>query len=211
MNKIHPDILYSMKAITRTTIGPPTVLTLTQDHPHPILTPHTILIRDCEIRSMKFPPHLRTLLNLIGVFNPKTCPILGQEFSGVICDIGDQVKGWTVGDQVCGSTGDTLGAYAEYVKVEVDHAHHFKSSAMLCKKPVALSMVESSVLPLSAVEALCFVNDLTVLQGQRVLIIGLIAKMVKLAYVVAVDSGEKMGMLKALGADVVLDYTSVDY
>jgi len=39
------------------------------------------------------------------ILPPDVSPILGVEFSGIISDIGPEVTGWSVGDQVLGLAG----------------------------------------------------------------------------------------------------------
>jgi len=42
------------------------------------------------------------------VLPPGVSPILGVEFSGIISDIGPEVTGWSVGDQVLGLAGGVI-------------------------------------------------------------------------------------------------------
>ena len=69
--------------------------------------------------------------------SPKGCPEwMGLEVSGVIVEVGAEVKRWKVGDRVCALLGG--GGYAEYVCVRHD---------MLMPIPKGLSMVEAASLP----------------------------------------------------------------
>ena len=69
--------------------------------------------------------------------SPKGCPEwMGLEVSGVIVEVGAEVKGWKVGDRVCALLGG--GGYAEYVCIRHD---------MLMPIPKGLSMVEAASLP----------------------------------------------------------------
>ena len=69
--------------------------------------------------------------------SPKGCPEwMGLEVSGVIVEVGAEVKGWKVGDRVCALLGG--GGYAEYVCVKYD---------MLMPIPKGLSMAEGASLP----------------------------------------------------------------
>ncbi|KAF8895106.1 quinone oxidoreductase [Infundibulicybe gibba] len=62
--------------------------------------------------------------------------ILGVEFSGNISELGSDVSGWTVGEEVLGLAGG--GAYAEYIVVPSTH---------ILKKPKHLSFVEAASIP----------------------------------------------------------------
>ena len=69
--------------------------------------------------------------------SPPGCPEwMGLEIAGEIVEVGDQVTGWKVGDQVCALLGG--GGYAEYVAVKYD---------MLMPIPKGLSLVEAAALP----------------------------------------------------------------
>lgn len=50
---------------------------------------------------------------------PGASDLLGLEVSGEVVGLGDAVKGWSVGDQICGLTNG--GGYAEFVAVEASH------------------------------------------------------------------------------------------
>ena len=69
--------------------------------------------------------------------SPPGCPEwMGLEIAGEIVEVGEQVTGWKVGDQVCALLGG--GGYAEYVAVKYD---------MLMPIPKGLSLVEAAALP----------------------------------------------------------------
>lgn len=70
---------------------------------------------------------------------PQAGPILGVEFSGIIEEIGKDVKSkedFKVGDEVFGLAYG--GAYAEYIKVD---------PRMLLKKPAHLSWEQAAGIP----------------------------------------------------------------
>jgi NADPH:quinone reductase-like Zn-dependent oxidoreductase len=50
-----------------------------------------------------------------GFLRPKRIPILGQELSGEVVQVGKDVRSFEAGDQVFGTTGFGFGAYAEYI------------------------------------------------------------------------------------------------
>ena len=90
----------------------------------------------------------------------------------------------------------------------------------LAIKPATITYEEAASVPTAGFEALHFVRVANLQPGQKVLIIGAgdsigtftvqLAKHYG-AEVTAVDSTEKMDMLRSIGADQVTDYTREDY
>ena len=213
-----------MKAIVWTAYGPPDVLQLTEV-PKPAPKGNEVLIRihatavtmgDCEIRRLKLPIYFRLPLRMwLGVRRPRGTTIPGTEVAGDIVAVGPLVKRFKEGDQVFGTTGLGLGAYAEYACLPEEPA-----GGVLALKPVNLTYEQAAAVPLGGIEALHFLKMAGVQRGQRVLIcgaggsIGVIAVQLARyfgAQVTGVDSTEKLDMLRSLGADHVIDYTKEDF
>ncbi|MCX6373743.1 MAG: NAD(P)-dependent alcohol dehydrogenase [Actinobacteria bacterium] len=141
--------------------------------------------------------------------------ILGQEFAGKVETLGDGVTAFAPGDRVYGTTGIGLGAYAEYVC-----AGGRRAGSVVAPMPAAMSYAEAAAVPYGAMEALRFLRKGGIAAGQRILIIGAggsfgtyaiqLAKHAG-AEVVAVDSAGKLEMLRAIGADQVIDHTKGDF
>ena len=213
-----------MKAIVWTKYGPPEVLQL-QDLEKPAPTADEVLVKiratsvtagDCEVRNLEFPLYLSLLMRLfVGIRKPERVAIIGQELSGEIESIGENVKHFKVGDQVFGSSGFSRGTYAEYVCLPEE-----SDEGVLAPKPANMSFEEAATVTTGGLEALHFLRKGNIQPGQRVLINGAggsigtygvqLAKHLG-ARVTAVDSGEKLNMLQALGADDVIDYTREDF
>lgn len=215
-----------MKAITWTKYGPPEVLQL-RDIEKPVPKDNQMLVKvhattvtagDCEIRALKLAPYLRLPLRIfIGLIKPKRITLLGQEFAGVIEAVGKDVTKYKVGDQIFGTTGFGSGTYAEYIVLpevpgDMDGA--------LTMKPTNMSFEQAAALPTGGLEALHFLGKVDIQPGQKVLIngaggsigtIGLQLAKIKGAEVTAVDSGDKLDMLREIGVDNVLDYTKADF
>ncbi len=214
-----------MKAIVMTKFGPPEVLELTEvEIPVPkdnevLVKIHatTVFAGDCEIRSLKVPLELRLpFLLYMNFFRPKPI-ILGQELAGEIEAVGKTVTKFKAGDAIFGTTSIGLGAYAEYKCMPEEPG---VMSGSLAIKPANLTYGEAATIPVGGLEALHFVRTLNVQSGEKVLIngaggsIGTMAmQLAKLrgAEVTAVDSTEKLDMLRSIGADHVIDYTREDY
>lgn len=213
-----------MKAIIWTAYGPPEVLQL-QEIKKPQPEDNEVLVRihattvtagDCESRRLDLPMGLGLLMRLfVGIRNPKNVLILGQEFSGEVEGIGKHVTLFKPGDQVFGGTGFTKGTYAEYVCLKEE-----PDEGVLAIKPKDISHHEAAAVTTGGLEALHFLGKAHLKPGQKVLIIGAggsigtfgvqLAKNVN-AEVTAVDSGEKLDMLREIGAGQVIDYTREDF
>lgn len=133
----------------------------------------------------------------------------GRCLAGVVEAVGRDVAGFTVGDEVYGSS---TGAFAEYVLVQPER---------LAVKPAHLSFEDAAAAPISGVTALQAVRDAAQISaGQRVLIVGAsggvgsfavqIAKAFG-AEVTGVCSTSKVDFVRSLGADHVIDYTREDF
>ena len=155
------------------------------------------------------------LLRLMGngVRKPKL-RIPGTDLSGVVEAVGKNVTRFVAGDAVFGESARfgwmNGGAYAEYAAVREDYLVH---------KPENITFEQAAAIPTAGFIAL---NNLasTDKTGQSVLINGAGGAMGTLAIqiakaqgarVTAVDSAEKLSMLRSLGADRVIDYAQENY
>ncbi|MGD8623557.1 MAG: NAD(P)-dependent alcohol dehydrogenase [Anaerolineae bacterium] len=213
-----------MKAIVWTKYGLPDGLEL-REVEKPTPKDDQVLIRiyattvtagDCEMRSLDFPLLLRLAMRLyVGLTRPKRVTILGQELAGQIEAVGKDVKRFKPGDQVFAGIGFGFGAYAEYVCLP-----EASDMDVLVTKPANMSYEEAAAVPVGGLNALHFIREAKIRSGQKVLIngaggsIGTIAiQLTKSsgAQVTAVDSAAKLDMLRAIGADQVIDYAQQDF
>lgn len=215
-----------MKAVVWTNYGPPEVLQPGEvEKPVPkdnevLIKVHaaTVTAGDCEMRSLTFPLLLRLPMRLyIGFRKPKSITIPGQELAGEIESVGKEVERFKAGDQVFAATGFRFGAYAEYVCLPAEPK---EMDGVLALKPANMTYEEAAAVPTGGLNALHFIRKGNVQSGQKVLIngaggsIGTIAiQLAKSlgAEVTAVDGTEKLAMLRAVGADRVIDYTREDF
>ncbi|MEV0465102.1 NADP-dependent oxidoreductase [Nocardia tengchongensis] len=139
--------------------------------------------------------------------------ILGHDVAGVVTEIGSAVKGFAVGDEVYSRPRDLrIGSFAEYIAID---------QADVASKPVSLSLHEAAAVPLVALAAWQILVDRAhVGPGQKVLVHagagGLGSTVVQLAkhlgaHVATTANGRDTDRLRALGADVVIDYTKEDF
>ena len=215
-----------MKAIIWTKYGPPEGLQLQEiEKPAPkenemLVKVHatTVTAGDCEIRALKLAPYLRLPLRIFtGLIRPKRLTILGQEFAGEIEEVGLNVKRFKKGGRIFGTTGFGSGTYAEYICLPEVPGDMDGALALM---PSTMNFEEAAAVPTGGLEALHFLRKANIQPGQKVLIngaggsIGTIGvQLTKLygAEVTAVDSGEKLDMLRKIGADHVVDYTREDF
>lgn len=145
------------------------------------------------------------------LWHPFTFPIiLGFDAAGVIEAVGTGVMDFAVGDEVYGTSD--FGGYAEYVSVYAGDIAH---------KPRSLTFVEAASMPIAAITVWeSLVDNAHLDAGQTVLIHGAAGGVGHLAVqlakglgarVIATGSAHSLEFLRQLGADEVIDYSSVRF
>lgn len=203
-----------MKAIVYTKYGSPDALELKEvKKPDPEENEVLIKVRAVSVNLSDWeclrgkPFYAR----LSGLRKP-TKQILGSDVAGIVESVGSNVKRFQPGDEVFGDLIMRQGGFAEYVCA---------SEKTLALKPTGLTFEEAAAFPQSAVIALQGIRDKGQVQpGQKVLINGagggagtFAVQLAKLfgAEVTGVDNPRKLDMLRAIGADHVIDYTQEDF
>lgn len=202
----------TMSAVVQDRYGQPDVLRVARiARPEP--GPGEVLVRVRAAGVDRGAWHLTTGLPYpvrlagYGVRRPKG-PVRGREVAGVVEAVGSGVSGFRPGEEVFGIAE---GGFAEFARAD---------ASKLAPAPHRLTPVQAAALPISGITALQAVRDHgRVRAGQRVLVIGASGGVgshaVQLAkglgaHVTGVCSGPKTDLVRALGADEVLDYRRDD-
>ena len=202
----------TMRAIVQRRYGTADVLHL-EELERPVPGPDEVLVR---VRAagldrgtwhfMTGVPYLGRLA--FGLRVPKN-PVLGLDVAGTVEAVGSKVTRFKAGDDVFG-TGK--GTFAEYTVGREDK---------LAPKPPSLTFEEAAVVPVSGSTALQGLRECGRIQmGQRVLIVGAsggvgsyavqLAKALG-AEVTGVASTGKLELVRSMGADHTIDYTTEDF
>ncbi|MBK9925834.1 MAG: NAD(P)-dependent alcohol dehydrogenase [Anaerolineales bacterium] len=217
-----------MKAITLTEYGSPDVLHLKEmEKPSPkdneiLIKVHAVSINVGDLWARNFkaitPSKFSMPLPLwlpsrlyFGITKPRV-NILGSEFAGMVEGTGKDVQRFKKGDRVFGYRGQSMGANAEYLCVP--------ENGTVTTMPSNMSYDEAATVPYGALTAMTLLRKVNIQRGQKVLIngasggIGSAAVQLAKYYgaeVTGVCGTPRLGFVKALGADKVIDYTKEDF
>lgn len=202
-----------MKAAQITEYGGKDTLKTVNDAPKPSITADQVLVEVHAAAVNPFDWKVREgyLKEMVPLNFPAT---LGGDVAGVIAEIGEDVSGFAIGDEVYGQANALSGngSYAEFAPVKA-----FSISA----KPKSVDFVTAAALPLAAVSAYqALVDHIGLKEGQKILIQGgaggigsyaiQIAKHLG-ARVAATAATDDVEYVKSLSADTVIDYQTQDF
>ncbi|GAB4908818.1 MULTISPECIES: NADP-dependent oxidoreductase [Mycobacterium] len=139
--------------------------------------------------------------------------VLGNDLAGIVVKTGPRVRRFAPGDAVYAKPSqERIGAFAEYLAVDEND---------VAKKPDRLDMNQAAALPLVGLTAWqALVKKAQLRPGQKVLIhagsggLGTVAIQLAKhlgAIVATTTSTKNVEWVKALGADVVIDYKTQDF
>ncbi len=201
-----------MRAVVHDTYGPAEVLRI-EDVERPVPKENEVLVKvhattvtrsDCGFRAAD--PFFSRAFT--GLRRPKQ-RIGGMELAGIVEAIGSDVTEFAVGDEVFGLRS---GANAEYVCV--------REQGALARKPESLSFEEAASLPDGASIARACLGKADLGPGKRIVVYGASGAIgtagVQLAkatgaHVTAVCNTKNVELVRALGADEVVDYLKEDF
>lgn len=201
-----------MKAMVHTEYGSPEVMEL-HDVPEPKPRKDEVLV---EVRAagvnwadwsmVSGMPYLMRLG--YGLRRPRH-GLRGSDVAGVVSAVGAGVSELSVGDEVLGWC---QGAFAEYVCTKEPN---------LVLKPSTLGFEEAAAIPMAGMVALQALRDVARLSpGQRVLINGASGGIGSFAVQIAKTMGAEvtgtcstpnLELVRGLGADHIIDYTTTDF
>jgi len=207
-----------MRAAVYKKYGPPDVVSI-EEVPKPVPGERDLLVRmvassvtsgDARMRAFNLPKPFAIPGRLVlGIFGPRK-QVLGVEFAGTVEAVGRAVTRFKPGDRVFGI--DVFGCHADYKLVREDEC--------VALMPADLAFEEAAGVPFGGVTALDFFNRAGIRPGQKVLINGASGCVgtyaVQLARhfgaeVTGVCSAGNAGLVRALGADRVIDYATTDF
>ena len=202
-----------MKAIICDRYGPPDVLRLEEVN-RPVPRGNQVLVKvhasslnaaDFEILGGAFSARIA------GPLRPRN-RIPGSDVAGRVIAVGSSIRRWKEGDAVFGDLfACGFGAFAEYVAVPEN---------ALMRKPDGISFEDAATLPQAAKIALQGLRGKRPLKKRHKVLVngagggmGTFAVQIAKYYgaeVTGVDSTKKLHMVRAIGADHVIDYAKED-
>jgi NADPH:quinone reductase-like Zn-dependent oxidoreductase len=180
------------------------------------INPTSVTASDVHIRRLNEPFLLKFILQLIFGFGKPRNPILGMVTSGVIENKGKDVTEFNVGDEVFayGSISPNkrhFGSYAEYICLP--------ENWNIALKPKNINHMEAAAIPYGGLLASHLMDKTSINKDDKVLIYGasgsigtMVIQLAKAAgaHETSVCSSRNHDLVKSLGSDQVIDYTSKD-
>ena len=206
-----------MKAVVMERYGAPDDVLKLTDVAKPAPKAGEVLVRvlaasinDWDWGMVRGAPFVVRMLN--GLFTPKV-QIIGGDIAGRVEAVGKNVKAFQPGDEVYGDLCmNGFGAFAEYACAP---------EACLAHKPAKMTFEQAAAIPQAGMLAVQGLIDVGRIQsGQKLLLngagggVGTFALQLAKLYdveVTVVDKPGKLNMLRAMGADHVIDYLKEDF
>lgn len=172
---------------------------------------HAVSINDWDWGLLRGKPFVNRLM--AGAIKPRTDNILGSDIAGTVVATGQKASHFKQGDEVFGDLcADGFGGFAEYVCAPC------KS---LTIKPQGMSFEQAAAIPQAGILALKSLKDKRPNKKKLEVLIngagggaGSFAIQISKSFgdeVTAVDCENKFALMRALGADHVIDYQAEDF
>jgi NADPH:quinone reductase-like Zn-dependent oxidoreductase len=202
-----------VRAVVHDRYGPPDVLRI-EEVERPVPADDEVLVKIHATTVTRTDTGLRSAELFVsrvvtGLLRPRN-RILGMEFAGEVEAVGSAVRELKAGDQVFGGRGS--GAWAEYICL--------REGDPLAVKPASMTFEEAAAVFDGASLALPCLEMANLREGRSILIYGASGSVgtaaVQLARhigadVTAVCNTNNVELVRALGADEVIDYTAEDF
>lgn len=204
-----------MKAVIHSKYGPPEVAQL-KNVAQPTPKDNEVLIKVYASTVNRTDAGMRSAEYFIsrfftGLFRPKH-QVLGCEFSGVIEEVGKDVKTFKTGDKLFGYSDKTFGGHAEYLTIAENNS--------ITILPNNLDFDKAAAITEGAHYALNNIRASKIKSGENVLVYGATGAIGSAAVqllkhigtkVTAVCNTKNVELVRSLGADVVIDYQTQDF
>ncbi len=205
-----------VKAVVIERYGTPDVLEV-RDVPMPkpkasevLVRVHAASINDWDWTLLQGRPLIYRLTS--GLFAPRV-QILGCDIAGRVEAVGDEVEEFRPGDEVYGDLSSSgFGAFAEFACAP---------AASLARIPVGMTFEQAAAIPQAGMLAWQGLIDVGRIQPRQKLLlngagggVGTLALQIAKLYdveITVVDKPGKFAMLRALGADHVIDFLKEDF
>ena len=205
-----------MRAAVSLRYGPPDVVRVVDDEPVPDVGADDVLVRvhattvnrtDCGYRGAS-PFFIR---GISGLRRPRA-RVWGTEYAGVVERVGREVTRFAPGDRVFGYAEGQFGAHAELVAVSV--------TSLVAPVPDGVDLPTAAAATEGSHYALSGIRRAGIEPGQRVLVHGATGAIGSAAvqlladmgvHVVATAPTAHVGLVKGLGAEVVVDHQKEDF
>ena len=171
----------------------------------------TVNRTDCHVLSGR-PLAMRLFT---GLFKPRSS-IIGSDFAGQIEAVGSAVQSFKAGDKIMGFGGGFgCGSHAQYFTLP-----ETKALKVMTTMPLNITYDEAATCLEGAFYAAAQINPLKPKAGQKALVYGATGaigssyvQFLKYygVYITAVCRGENRELVRSLGADRVIDYTTEDF
>lgn len=171
----------------------------------------TVSAADRRIRAMDFPRGLGLVGRAVFGFRRPRRPVLGVEATGIVVAVGSAVERFRPGDAVIALCGARMGAHAEYLLLN--------ERAAMVPRPSGMALETAAALAFGGTCARDYLRRGALHPGERMLVIGASgtvgSAVVQLAAaagarVTGVSSAPNLDLVRSLGAEEVIDYTTKD-
>jgi len=183
----------AMKAVSRAGAGD---FTFEDNYAVPVITSPTSVLVEVKAAAIN-PVDYKIGKMLLG-------RVVGLDFSGIVKQVGADVSSLAVGDEVFGTAA---GSLAEFVVAD---------AGRIARKPTSLSFGQAAAVPTAYLTGLQALRAAGMGKASKVLVIGAsggcgsagvqLAKALGAKEIVGVASGKNREMVRAQGADRVIDY-----